>query len=88
MCGHEHVDEVGYTTKGILNIVSECVTDDVYWQNCKRDKGTKTYDCFNIVSVDTNQGLIKIVRVGDDNDIYMRKKQYTCIDYINKTVIA
>lgn len=88
LCGHEHIDEVGYTANGILNIVAECVTDDVYWQNCKRDKGTKTYDCFNIVSVDTNQGLIKIVRVGDDNDIYMRKKQYTCIDYINKTVIA
>lgn len=88
LCGHEHIDEVGYTSNGILNIVAECVTDDVYWQNCKRDKGTKTYDCFNIVSADTNQGLIKIVRVGDDNDIYMRRKQYTCIDYINKTVIA
>ena len=88
LCGHEHIDEAGYTANGILNIVAECATDDVYWQNCKREKGTKSYDCFNIVSVDTNQGLIKIVRVGDDNDIYMRKKLYTCIDYINKTVIA
>ncbi len=88
LCGHEHIDEVGYTANGILNIVAECVTDDVYWQNCKRNKGTKTYDCFNIISIDTNQGHLKIVRVGDNTDIYMRKKQYTCIDYINKTVIA
>lgn len=87
LCGHEHIDETGYTANGILNIVAECVTDDVYWQNCKREKGTKTYDCFNIISVDTNQGLLKIVRVGDNTDIYMHDKKYLCYDYINKKII-
>lgn len=87
LCGHEHVDEMGYTSNGILNVVAECVTDDVYWQNCKRDKGTKTYDCFNVISVDTNQGLLKIVRVGDNTDIYMHDKKYVCYDYINKKII-
>lgn len=87
LCGHEHIDEMGYTSNGILNVVAECVTDDIYWQNCKRDKGTKTYDCFNIISVDTNQGLLKIVRVGDNTDIYMHDKKYLCYDYINKKII-
>lgn len=88
LCGHEHVDETGYTANGILNVVIECATDDTYWQNCKREKGTKTYDCFNIVSIDTNQGLIKIVRIGDNTDMYMRTKCYTCYDYINKKEIV
>lgn len=84
LCGHEHIDETGYTANGILNVAIECATDDTYWQNCKREPGTKTYDCFNIVAVDTNQGLIKIVRIGDNTDMYMRTKCYTCYDYINK----
>lgn len=88
ICGHEHVDETGYTTSGLLNVVAECATSDVIWQNCKRDKGTRAFDCFNIISVDTNIGLIKIVRIGDNNDIYLRNKSYTCIDYINKKVVA
>lgn len=87
LCGHEHIDETGYTANGILNVVIECATDDTYWQNCKREKGTKTYDCFNIISVDTNQGLLKIVRVGDNTDIYMHDKKYLCYDYINKKII-
>lgn len=88
ICGHEHVDEMGYTDNGILNVVAECATSDVSWQNCKRDKNTKSFDCFNILSIDTNAGLIKIIRIGDNKDIYLRDKSYTCYDYINKKVVV
>ena len=86
--GHEHYDEFGVTDKGILNVV---VQNGTYWDahgDMKRVKGTKSYDCFNVVGIDTELGLLKIVRIGADVDHYMRKKTALCFNYIEKKVIS
>ena len=53
----------------------------------RRVKGTKSYDCFNVVGVDTDLGLLKLIRVDNNVDHYMREKKELCFDYINKKVI-
>lgn len=55
--------------------------------NGERIKGTRTYDAFNVMSVDVNLGILKLVRVGNNVDHYLRIKRTLCYDYINKKVI-
>lgn len=88
LAGHDHIDEFGYTKAGILNIVVQNGTTWDALGDMKRVKGTRSEDCFNVVAVDTELGLIKIIRIGANTDHYMRRKTALCYDYINKKVIA
>lgn len=88
LCGHNHHDEFGLTDAGVLNVV---VANGTSWDaisDSRRVKGTRSYDCFNVVGVDTALGLLKIVRIGDNVDHFMRKKTALCFDYINKKIIS
>ncbi len=86
-CGHEHHDLFGYTAGGVLNVAVECATDWAGWCDGKRVRGTKTYDCFNVVTIDPDLHLLKLVRVGNNADYYLRKKQVLCYDYQNRRVV-
>lgn len=86
-CGHEHHDLFGYTADGVLNVAVECACDWAGWCDGKRVRGTRTYDCFNVVSIDTDLGILKLVRVGNNADYYLRKKQVLCYDYQNQKVV-
>lgn len=86
-CGHEHHDLFGYTAGGVLNVAVECACDWAGWCDGKRVRGTKTYDCFNVVTIDTDLHVLKLVRVGNNADYYLRKKQVLCYDYQNRSVI-
>lgn len=88
LVGHEHHDLCGYTLGGVLNIAVESGTPWDYWCDGVRVEGTKTYDSFNVVSVDVNAGVLKVVRIGNNTDPYMRTKEPLCYDYINKKIIA
>lgn len=41
-----------------------------------------------VVGIDTDCGILKVVRIGADVDRYLRKKTAFCYDYINKKVIS
>ena len=86
--GHEHTDYIGYTDNGVLNICVQAATSNYWWIDGKRIANTKTYDCFNIVSVDIATGILKLVRVGNNSDHYLREKKVLCYDYINKKIIS
>jgi hypothetical protein len=88
LAGHEHVDEFGITDMGILNVVVAIGTRWDGLGDMKRVDNTKSMDCFNVVAVDTDLGLLKIIRVGANVDHYLRKKTALCFDYINKKVIS
>ena len=88
LAGHNHHDEFGLTQKGVLNVVVENANDWDKLGDANRVLGTKSYDCFNVVAVDTDMGLLKIVRIGSNVDHYLREKNYLCFDYINKKVIV
>ncbi len=86
--GHLHIDLCGYTDAGILNVVVPSGTTWDKNSDLKRVRGTKSMDCFNVVAVDTDLGLLKLVRVGANVDHYLRKKTALCYDYVNKKVIS
>ena len=65
----------------------ECGSDWAGWCDSKRIRGTKTYDCFNVVGVNVNAGILKLVRIGDNADYFLRTKRVLCYDYINKKLI-
>lgn len=85
--GHDHHDGFGITENGILNSIVPCATTWAGWSDGKRVEGTKTQDCFNIVSIDPNLKLLKIVRVGDNSDHFLREKRLLCFDYEKRKVI-
>ena len=87
LCGHEHDDMFGYTSNGVLNLVVECATTYNGWTGGKRIEGTKTYDCFNVFSVEKDTGIFKVVRIGDNADHYLRAKNMLSYDYVNKKVL-
>lgn len=88
LAGHFHHDLFGYTKRGLLNIVVECATDFASHTDGRRTRGTKCYDCFNVISLDVNIGLLRIVRVGNPADMFLRSKKVLCYDYINRKVIS
>lgn len=88
LCGHEHEDMIGFTSNDVLNLVVECATNWNGWTGGKRIKDTKTYDCFNVFTVEKDTGIFKVVRIGDNADHYLRTKNVLVYDYINKNVIS
>lgn len=88
LCGHEHHDLFGYTASGVLNVAVECACDWAGWCDGRRVRGTKTYDSFNVVTVDVDLGLLKLVRIGNNCDLFLRQKRVLCYDYRRQKVIA
>ena len=87
LAGHDHVDSFGYTESGVLNAVVQNATDWDVLNDGARTPGTKCRDCFNVVGVDTEQGLLKLVRIGNNTDIYLRSKNALCYDYVHRKFI-
>ena len=85
--GHEHSDYIGYTENGVLNVCVQAATDNILWTDGKRVQGTRTWDCFNVVSVDVATNNLKLIRVGNNSDHYLREKKILSYDYINKRII-
>ena len=93
VAGHRHADSFWYPTKypEILSVA----LDQAGWL---RGGGTssryvsivsESYRlCANFYSIDTENGLFKIVRVGQNMDKLMNVINYLCYDYINKKVIS
>lgn len=88
IAGHHHHDLFGITSSGILNTCVPCATDWNGWCDGRRVRGTRTYDCFNVITIDVNLGLLKICRIGDNCDIFLREKKALCFDYRNRKVIS
>ena len=87
LAGHNHHDRFGYTKNGVLNSSVECATCYFGWTDGIRVEGNRTFDCFNIVSVDVNVGVFTFARIGDNVDHYLRRKKTLCFDYINGRLI-
>ena len=92
MVGHRHADLVG-TTKAEgsnnkqLYIAVECAISRDNWSNYYRGSGTKAFDCFNLMSVDTHAKIISIYRIGAEFNNLLQHKVSISIDYNNKTLI-
>lgn len=50
--------------------------------------GTNSEDSFNLISIDTNTGMFRLIKVGTNFDKYARERKCLCYDYINRIVIS
>lgn len=89
LCGHNHFDDVGYTADGVLNIQVESASGspDARLES-RRVEGTRSFDCFNVVSVDVNTKRLKIIRIGCNSNAALQDKTLLCYDYENKKIIS
>lgn len=52
-----------------------------------REQGTPTESAFNVVTIDTVNKLLKIVRIGSDTTTKMTKREMMCYDYIHRQLL-
>lgn len=92
LCGHTHKDIVAYSetypnqificgTTSSSNSLQQQFADIVYTPE------SKFADAFNVVTFDTNRHIMKIVRIGADVDMFMRKRDMMTINYLTKQII-
>lgn len=89
LCGHTHADYMWYA-ENFPNML--CIVIDQ--AGCRRGtnvgarpQSLSSRVCANYISIDTQNGLIKIVRVGFTMNKFMNSHQYMCYDYINRKVL-
>jgi hypothetical protein len=86
LAGHLHIDFVGYnaayTNQKVFGFMA---TADGTWQNFRSDlprvENTKSIDCLTTVSIDTDNRLINIVRVGSNVTNRMVKRDMMSLQY-------
>lgn len=89
LCGHTHVDYMYYSTKypDILCIVIDQAGCLRGTNTGDRNVNANSRTCANYISIDTQNSLIKIVRIGYSMNRLMNSHQYMCYDYINRKVL-
>lgn len=85
--GHDHIDEFGFTDKGVLNLVTQNGTTWDKISDISRVIGERSEDCFNVVNIDTEKGTLTVVRVGAVNDKYGRSRRLLVYDFVNKKIL-
>ncbi len=91
LTGHVHLDYMGYGEKYpdqlCITIESQRCYQAMAYNDADRTEGMPTQDLYNLVTVDTHDKLLKIIRVGCDVDRYLRKKDTLCINYKTYEII-
>ncbi|MBQ0106111.1 MAG: hypothetical protein KBT47_08785, partial [Armatimonadetes bacterium] len=88
--GHCHFDFIGYSDEfpnQLMIFLDSCNRGhSENFSDMSRVDGEKSMDLANALVVDTDDNLLKIVRVGADLDRYMRKRDFLCINYMTKEI--
>ena len=87
LAGHDHVDQIGLTDAGVLNIAIQNGTSWDALCDTMRVVGEKSEDCFNVMSVDTEKGTFTVIRVGANTDRHGRVRNMMTFDYVNKRIL-
>lgn len=91
LCGHLHYGMVG-TLKShprqIYIAVEGAKATSQTWSDTPRDISNESQNLFNVVSIDTYNKVIKVLRIGASYDNRMRKKRTMTIDYANRVLLA
>ena len=91
LTGHLHSDNVitatGFDKQMMFNIATannSIHNDGVSYT----DVTSQYYDCFNHIAVDTERGLVKMIRVGWNTDYSVKVREQLCYDYINGKLLT
>ena len=91
LTGHMHIDYIGYNEQFpnqlcIAIDALSCYQSKAY-NDADRSEDMPSQDLYNLVTIDTFDNIIKIIRVGSNLDRYLRKKDTLCINYKTFEVI-
>jgi hypothetical protein len=89
VCGHMHKDAVG-THSDYPNQMMVAVPATKIEESNNEDKrivGTKSQDCFNIISFDVTHKCVKVIRIGSDTDSCLRNRGTLCVNYLTKKIL-
>ena len=88
LCGHIHSDQIGETNDDdLLQFRTQMAGYSQLWTDTNRKIGTKTYDCFNVIQIDRNLNMFKLIRVGCNTSDCLQSRTILCWDYVNKQII-
>ena len=89
LSGHCHADMLYYPEKypGLLCLAIDQAGNLRGNNVAAREDGTESRVCANYYSVDTQNGLFKIVRLGLPRDRFLIGKDVFCYDYLNRVVV-
>ncbi len=92
IASHTHQDGIwdctGDGSQLIYTVTCACTSEPSRWDSSDQYRD-ETLDAYNIITIDTNKNLIKIVRCGGaDIDCYLRKRESICINYKTKTIVS
>ena len=90
MGGHQHKDYWGRNANypGQLCYLIETSNCDYYNQgSVEHLQQTKTQDCFNIISFDTVNKVIKMFRIGNDRDAMLKHKGTLVYNYSSQQIL-
>ena len=90
ICGHSHRDLFGVLEKypNQTCIAVDCGLCTDYWNDSFRRRGTKSQDCFNIMSINRSLNTFSIYRVGNNIDLQLRSKKCLVYNYATHKVIS
>lgn len=90
LAGHSHRDFMYYPDMfpDMLNITIDQAGHLNAWHSGDRNGATESSTCANFFVVDTQNGLLKIVRLGYTMNKYLNSHRYICYDYVNRKVIS
>ncbi len=85
LTGHMHIDYIGYNENYPDQLCIAIDSLNAYQSNAYNDgwrqEDMPSHDLYNLVTIDTFDKMIKIIRIGNDLDRFMRKKDTLCINY-------
>lgn len=88
--GHTHRDLFGvlenYPNQTCIAV--DCGLCSDYWNDSFRRRGTKSQDCFNIMSINRSLNTFSIYRVGNNIDLQLRSKKCLVYNYATHKVIS
>ncbi len=84
--GHKHCDIIGSSKDfPYQNIFSFASASSDFWQNYSSDlpraHHSKAQDCLTVVSIDTENRLVKLVRVGSNITVNLTERKYYIASY-------
>lgn len=82
--GHGHQDAVGRLPnypKQIVFLGELASMNWTGWNDSWREAGTKSQDCFTLISIDRYEKIVRFVRIGADRDRYGRSKESMSFNY-------
>lgn len=91
LTGHEYVDSIltakGFKGQLMINIASANSHNHIDGI-ISDDSSSAFYDCFDLCGIDTDNGIIKVLRIGWTIDSAMKIREVFSYDYLNNEIIA